>query len=756
LPADFTITQSDTIALAQDGWSVPVTFQQFDPSQGTLISAGLSLTGTVAGIAAVENLGVAAATVPISTAGTIVLNAGTVDVDSAAVVASGSVTLGAYDGSLDFQGPSGKIAVFTNSSPGTLAGNSGSLSAFVGTGTIGYTATSYAQVTEITNGNILSVTRGEAGATIDLRYVASQWGGGSNTAGSVITVAQTNPGIFITAPGFVTETTLPQILRVADATTGWDRSLSLNQFDPSLGTLAAVSITVVTDLNTSMALENLGSIAGTATLTDNGGFSLILPGMTAFNLAGPTLSANATLQAFDGTTDFAGASGTLVSGMSGTNSVTETIEQSLSSYIGNGTTTIDLSSFSPTVLIGPADLAAELLTNAGAVVEVSYIYTTTTSAAATPTLAISGTQPDLTTVEQTSVLPFSEVSITDPAVGQMETATVTISNPANGTLELVNSLPLVTNSYDSSTGIWTTIGHDDDVTGVLRNLAFVPAATISAGQSITTAFTISVTDTAGATATDATTSVTELPSVQIDTVAAAAAVQTALADTASLQIPCFTAGTRIATPSGPVTVENLREGDLVLTAAGTSRPIVWIGRRTVDCRRHPNPDRVRPIRIARHAFGMNCPSRTLKLSPDHAVYTDGVLIPVKFLLNGSTITQTNAAQVTYFHLELSSHDVILAENLPCESYLETGGRAGFENADAALALHPDFAGPDPDRVGTIWQTQACAPLIGNEDTLRRVQARLAFQALMLKGQSRRRSTRSGNSGALEISDTIAQ
>ncbi len=265
--------------------------------------------------------------------------------------------------------------------------------------------------------------------------------------------------------------------------------------------------------------------------------------------------------------------------------------------------------------------------------------------------------------------------------------------------------------------------------------------------------------------TDATTSVTEIPGVQIDTVAASAAVQTALADTTvnqtpsviqSQQIACFAAGTRIATPNGPVAVEDLREGDLVLTESGTSQPITWIGRRTLDCRRHPNPARIRPVRIARHAFGMNRPNRAVLLSPDHAVYVDDVLIPVKFLLNGTTITQTRAARVTYFHLELPNHDVVLAENLPCESYLETGGRSCFENAGAALALHPDFAGSDEARVGAIWQSQAYAPLIGSEATLQRVQARLAFQALMLQGQSRRRSTSSGNSGALEISDTIAQ
>ena len=65
----------------------------------------------------------------------------------------------------------------------------------------------------------------------------------------------------------------------------------------------------------------------------------------------------------------------------------------------------------------------------------------------------------------------------------------------------------------------------------------------------------------------------------------------------------------------------------------------WCGSATAGshCRRHPRPHDVRPVRIAAHAFGLGRPRRDLRLSPDHAVFVDGVLIPVRYLLNGATV-----------------------------------------------------------------------------------------------------------------------
>ena len=75
-------------------------------------------------------------------------------------------------------------------------------------------------------------------------------------------------------------------------------------------------------------------------------------------------------------------------------------------------------------------------------------------------------------------------------------------------------------------------------------------------------------------------------------------------------------------------------------------PIIWIGRREVDCTRHPKPRKVWPVRVAAGAFGPGRPHTDLFLSPDHAVYVNEVLIPIRHLINGSTIAQVPVDRVT--------------------------------------------------------------------------------------------------------------
>jgi ELWxxDGT repeat protein len=192
--------------------------------------------------------------------------------------------------------------------------------------------------------------------------------------------------------------------------------------------------------------------------------------------------------------------------------------------------------------------------------------------------------------------------------------------------------------------------------------------------------------------------------------------------------PCFLAGTRIATPGGEVAVERLRAGERVLTQAGAAVPVQWVGERRVDCRRHPAPQKVWPVRIRAGAFADAVPSRDLLLSPDHAVYAAGVLIPVKLLVNGDSIVQEPAARAHYFHVELPLHDVVLAEGLPVESFLDTGNRAAFANGDAAPLLHPDFA-------ALHWEN-ACAPLVVVGPELAAVRAALQARAAASGGAAR--------------------
>jgi T5SS/PEP-CTERM-associated repeat protein len=195
-------------------------------------------------------------------------------------------------------------------------------------------------------------------------------------------------------------------------------------------------------------------------------------------------------------------------------------------------------------------------------------------------------------------------------------------------------------------------------------------------------------------------------------------------DTAALTIACFAQGTRIATGSGEVAVENLRVGDRVLTAGGLFRPITWIGRRRVDPARHPKPGCVLPVCVRRDAFGARRPHRDLFLSPDHAVFVEDVLIPVQYLVNHETVRQPPACgPLTYFHIELDRHDVLFAEGLAVESYLETGNRAAFEHGGPALVLHPDFR-------NLVWEALGYAPLVVTGPELEAARRLLAGEAAL--------------------------
>ena len=192
---------------------------------------------------------------------------------------------------------------------------------------------------------------------------------------------------------------------------------------------------------------------------------------------------------------------------------------------------------------------------------------------------------------------------------------------------------------------------------------------------------------------------------------------------AEVTVACFAEGTRIATPDGDVPVQDLRIGDRVRTARGDDAEVRWLGWRRLDCRRHPRPQDVWPVRIRAGALGGNRPARDLWLSPDHAVFLDGVLIPVRYLLNDTTIVQERAAEIRYWHVELPRHDVLLAEGAPCESYLDTGNRAAFANGDGPTALHPDFALP-PDFALRVWDSDACARLVRDGAILAAARSRL--------------------------------
>jgi len=183
---------------------------------------------------------------------------------------------------------------------------------------------------------------------------------------------------------------------------------------------------------------------------------------------------------------------------------------------------------------------------------------------------------------------------------------------------------------------------------------------------------------------------------------------------------CFVSGTLIATTRGDVEVEYLAVGDLAVTASGEARPIKWVGHKRVV---HPTMAHL-PVRVVAGAFGDNLPVRDLMLSPGHAVCVDvmdAVFVPVGELINGATIAQVEVAEVTYWHVELESHDVLLAERLPCESYMDAGNREWFGRDYGRLQAI------DPERIAESL-TRYARPFVNRGPLVEAIRQRLAARA----------------------------
>lgn len=135
---------------------------------------------------------------------------------------------------------------------------------------------------------------------------------------------------------------------------------------------------------------------------------------------------------------------------------------------------------------------------------------------------------------------------------------------------------------------------------------------------------------------------------------------------------CFLPGTRIATPDGDVAVEDLSPRDLVLTADGRALPVLRVGRQEVATA-FAGHDAALPVEIAPGALAEGVPSRPLRVTPDHALLLDGVLVQAGALVNGTTIRCLAARELPavfpVFHVETAEHVALLAEGAAAESYV---------------------------------------------------------------------------------------
>jgi hypothetical protein len=146
---------------------------------------------------------------------------------------------------------------------------------------------------------------------------------------------------------------------------------------------------------------------------------------------------------------------------------------------------------------------------------------------------------------------------------------------------------------------------------------------------------------------------------------------------------CFLKGTKILTALGERAVQELQIGDEVTTLVGP-KVVKWIGYRKFTKEEGKAwQDEVMPVRIARSALADKIPSRDLYLSPNHCIFYDEALIPVGYLVNGTSITRDLPAQanaIEYYHIEFETHQVLYAEGITVESLLDDGSdREAYAN-----------------------------------------------------------------------------
>lgn len=175
-------------------------------------------------------------------------------------------------------------------------------------------------------------------------------------------------------------------------------------------------------------------------------------------------------------------------------------------------------------------------------------------------------------------------------------------------------------------------------------------------------------------------------------------------DARQFQHVCFARGTLIATPRGQRRIEDLRPGDKVTTLDNGAQQILWMGSKTVLGVGASAPLVIQP--------GVLDNERALAVSPQHRIMIRSaqaeihfgqpeVWVPAKSLIGGAGIRVQNQREVTYYHLLLSGHEVLIAERQPAESLflgdmarsvLAPGGMSAVAQFFPNLTVAPGAAG----------------------------------------------------------------
>ena len=144
-------------------------------------------------------------------------------------------------------------------------------------------------------------------------------------------------------------------------------------------------------------------------------------------------------------------------------------------------------------------------------------------------------------------------------------------------------------------------------------------------------------------------------------------------------IPCFTPGTTIATPKGERLVEELQEGDRIITRDNGIQEIAWVGHKVMSGKALVQNAHLKPILVKAGALGGGLPERDMLVSPNHRLLVASdltqlyfeereVLAAAKHLVGSAGIHAVDVMQTTYVHFMFERHEVVLSNGTWTESF----------------------------------------------------------------------------------------
>lgn len=162
-----------------------------------------------------------------------------------------------------------------------------------------------------------------------------------------------------------------------------------------------------------------------------------------------------------------------------------------------------------------------------------------------------------------------------------------------------------------------------------------------------------------------------------------------IAEFAPYYYSCFEKNTLISTSKGDLPVHQIGVGDFVLNQNGEAVEVLWVGRQVLN----PAFAKVHgamPVKLTTGSLGNGLPQADLYVSPDHAFLIDGLLVNASALVNGNSIVQVQSwtSDLEYYHIETDSHEIILAQGAPAETYLDNEGRQKFMNYAEFQSMYP--------------------------------------------------------------------